>query len=619
MHKDMPAQNPQAKYLAGFCYVALGIGCAMAFMVDPQGYVGKSAVPASSTSLLWTMLGAVFAWLFSRVHKARLFRPVHMVFGLLFGVLNYFGTTLFAYDTWGFLHTPLAWSRAGLQWMGQGFPMAAFLALVDGWLREGRLTCAFKNKISFAPWLANAYAKHPLLCSMGFFWLCWSPYLLVFFPGSLSWDMGEMAAQFFGLRQLNTWHPVFLTWVLGSFLWLGKLFASDTLGLALFTLLQTVALAFALGQVMVFLRRMGANFWAQAIALVFFALTPIWGAYAQFICKDTLYTALLLLFTLQTLELLKRECKRTAGFWIAYGLYALLACLVRSNGLYVILPTGLLLVGVGLKGKQRLRAGMALGGAVLCALLFSEVLMPLLHIPDEAEGGIYSVPFQQSARALRDHGEQITPEEYAGIDRVLAAENLPGIYEPWISDPVKYTFKQYGQSQAVKKEALEAYRKTWLSMLKKYPATYLEAFVAGNSAYYTFTPKMEGETFNNQAGNRFVFETHPQVATNLDVHVNYLPLMEKPQILLAAFARGWRHVPFLSLLYVCAAYTWLLVGAGISLGRRGCWRELLGFVPALLSLGVCMLSPVNDYFRYFLPIVAMCVPLLVFADGKSPS
>ena len=36
-------------------------------------------------------------------------------------------------------------------------------------------------------------------------------------------------------------------------------------------------------------------------------------------------------------------------------------------------------------------------------------------------------------------------------------------------------------------------------------------------------------------------------------------------------------------------------------------------MPALLSLGVCLLSPVNDYFRYFLPVVAMCPMLLGLA------
>ena len=86
--------------------------------------------------------------------------------------------------------------------------------------------------------------------------------------------------------------------------------------------------------------------------------------------------------------------------------------------------------------------------------------------------------------------------------------------------------------------------------------------------------------------------------------------MEPVRRMLALFARGWRHIPLLSLLYACAGYTWLLVGAAVSLCRQKQWKRLIAFLPALLSLGVCMLSPVNDYFRYFLPIVAMTIPLI---------
>lgn len=68
------------------------------------------------------------------------------------------------------------------------------------------------------------------------------------------------------------------------------------------------------------------------------------------------------------------------------------------------------------------------------ALLLSKVLIPALGIPDETASGIYSVCFQQSARVLRDHGDTVTPEEYAEIDRVLDAEKLPELYETNISD-----------------------------------------------------------------------------------------------------------------------------------------------------------------------------------------
>ena len=43
----------------------------------------------------------------------------------------------------------------------------------------------------------------------------------------------------------------------------------------------------------------------------------------------------------------------------------------------------------------------------------------------------------------------------------------------------------------------------------------------------------------------------------------------------------------------------------------------MGFLPALMSFAVCLLSPANDYFRYFLPIIAMTPALLAFVSCPS--
>ena len=174
----------------------------------------------------------------------------------------------------------------------------------------------------------------------------------------------------------------------------------------------------------------------------------------------------------------------------------------------MVLPSGLLLLAVGAKGKARLPLAASLGGCVACALLFSNVLIPALGIPDETASGIYSVCFQQSARVLRDHGDTVTPEEYAEIDRVLDAEKLPELYETNISDPVKFTFRYSGQGAAVEKEALKRYAQTWKKMAAEYPLSYAEAFFGGSTGYYAFIPKMEGPSYNNQAGNRLMFETY---------------------------------------------------------------------------------------------------------------
>jgi len=588
-----------------FC-VLVGVLSAMSFVIGQEGYAGMSELPASATSYLWSALAACFALLLHHVFVKRQLRlhPLTAAMALLFGLLNAFCGHLFAFDSWN-----MSLSRFGLlclRSVGQAVPMAAALSWLDSLLHSGALKAPDSAKLP--GWIE----KHELLLLMAVLILCWSPYLIAYYPGTVCWDLGEMVAQFFGQTEMDTWHPVFTTWLIGGCVWLGRLIGSDNLGAALFTLLQTLMLSYALARAVQWLKTIGIKLAVRLAALAFFALVPLWGGYAQFISKDTLYTASMLLFTLSVLRAASgKETKHEPAALFVWGL---LSCLLRSNGLYVVLPTAVVLVAFGAKGRKRLSLGTGLAGAVVCALLFSNVLIPALGIRDETASGIYSVCFQQSARTLRDHADTVTEAEYAEIDRVLDAENLPALYEPWISDPVKYTFRQYGQGAAAEKEALSRYRSTWLSMLRKYPLTYAESFFAGNLSYYTFAPKIEGETYNNQAGNRLVFETYELGDSRghdprfLDT--TQISMLEPVRKVLALFARGWRHIPLLGLLYACATYTWALAGAALSAARRRQWRLLIGFLPALLSLGVCMLSPVNDYFRYFLPIAAMTIPLI---------
>ena len=621
----MMANRQASRIPRAFLCAMLGIASAMCFVVDTEGYVGMSALPAASTSYLWSALALCFALLLHHVHVRRELRPGvgAALVGLLFGVLNAFGGLLFAYDSWAMLRSPATLALTLLRSVGQAVPMTALLTWVDAALRGGALhrpgaLDAAPVPAALKP-LWRWASRHEAAAYMILLALCWSPYLIAFFPGTVCWDLGEMVAQFFGQRPMDTWHPVFLTWVIGGCVWLGRLVGSDNLGAALYTLLQTALMAFALGSSLRLMRSLRLSRAARLAATAFFALLPIWGGYAQFISKDTLYTSALLLLTLCLIRLvLAREGRLAAPVGReAAGLFVwgLLTCLMRSNGLYVILPTAAFAFAFAARGRSRLAVGGALAGAVALALLFSHVLLPALGVRDETASGLYSVCFQQSARVLRDHAGEVTPEEYAEIDRVLDAENLAELYEPWISDPVKFTFRQYGQGAEAEKAALARYRETWLSMLSKYPLTYAEAFFAGNVSYYTFAPKLEGETYNQQAGNRLVFETYELGEDPRFLHTEQIAALEGARTLLAVFARGIRHIPLVGLRYACATYSWLLAGAGMSAVRQRRWRLLCCFLPALLTLGVCMLGPVNDYFRYFLPIVAM-TPALLSAAGS---
>lgn len=605
---------------------AMAIFCSKAFVINPHLYIGKSAIPADTTDYLWGFF-ALFLWaLFCYAFGVLRLRPRvgEVVFGLLFGVANFFGTSLFAYDSWAFIGVSLSWFAVVFKCLGQGFTMMAGLTLVAHLLQRA----AEKRKPALdaagptGPFarVLRLYRNHTVLfCSVVFF-LCWVPYMAAFYPGSVIYDMCVIVRQYFGLQPMTTWHCVFTNYFFGSCIWLGRQLGSDNYGTLIYMLGQSALMAYAFGCLMRYLRAINAGKAWQWAALAFYGLVPIWGCYAMMIGKDTYYTATLMLFFLHTLSLLHngREALPKTRTLIGYSVTALLVCLWRNNGLYVVLPSTVgILLFLARGRRQKIRVGIPLVSAVVLALLFHNALVPALGIIDDSGSGIYSVAFQQTARIVRDHKGELTPEEVAEIDRILDYEQIGSMYEPWISDPVKDTFRQFGQGAEVEKEALDRFRPVWLSLVQKYPETSLQAFLAGNVSYYAFTPKYDGITYNQQAGQRFVFTNYWEPNEG-ELHTTQPEALTPLRNFMISFANRWWTLPGLAYLYVFPFYTWLLVAVGLSLVHQGRWRALMVMLPALLSFGVCLLSPADDYLRYFLPIIAMTLPTLAAAVHRGP-
>ena len=164
---------------------------------------------------------------------------------------------------WAMLASPATLALTLLRSAGQAVPMASLLAWVDAGLRGGALYRP--GTLDDAPVpaalrpLRRWALRHEMAAYMLMLALCWSPYLIAFYPGTVCWDLGEMVAQFFGQRPMDTWHPVFLTWVIGGCVWLGRLVGSDNLGAALYTLIQTELMAFALSGVLRLMRALRLN------------------------------------------------------------------------------------------------------------------------------------------------------------------------------------------------------------------------------------------------------------------------------------------------------------------------------------------------------------------------
>ncbi len=613
------ADRPLArKWLVQLVFLCLAIFCAKGFVINPNLYIGKSAVPAATTDYLWAFVALALWQLMVFVYLRRRMRPRagEIVFGLLFGVANFLGTSLFAYDSLAFIGTTMLWSGAAFKCLGQGFAMTTALTALSNLLKSSLRAGDGVRFTRFAR-LRALYRAHTTTFSAAVFLLCWLPYLVSFYPGTVIYDMCVMVRQFFGMNPMTTWHSVFTTSLMGSVVWFGRLFGSDNLGSLIYMLLQSIMLAFAFGLCMRILRQLGASRGWQLAVLLFFALTPIWGYYCEMICKDTLYTATLLLFLLKTLEFSRREPGQPirARELVFCSLMAFFACLIRNNGIFVVVPSAVIMVLAMFHGKRRVRVGVPLLAAMAAAALFTYALIPALGVINDNFSAFHYVMFQQTARALRHHGSEVTDEQKAAIDQVLDVEKIAAVYEPYIADPVRNTTRLDGATPEAQQTALKNYHRVWLEMLIKYPSDYFQSFIANNSGYYAFTPYMDGITYLQQAGLRFVFQNYWEPNPG-ELHTVQPDWLQKPRAVMTSLAFRWRTLPILSLLYVLPVYTWLLIGAAISMAHQKRWREIALFVPALLSFGVCLISPVNDYLRYFLPIVAM-TPILMAITGAA--
>lgn len=207
-----------------------------------------------------------------------------------------------------------------------------------------------------------------------------------------------------------------------------------------------------------------------------------------------------------------------------------------------------------------------------------------------------SIPLQQTARYLRDHFDEVTEDEARTLQRgfTVSLSQVATSYNPVLSDPVKASFIAHPDV-----EYLKEYFIVWYHQMLKHPYTYIQAFL--NQTYGYFYPN------KHNWGEKY-FAAFDIVGTE-HLQTDYIDLR------FVVKANSIRHIlenavyliektPILGLLLSAGMYVYILIGESIYLLSKKKWRELIILLPGFAILLICLLSPVNGYLRYLLPIIA---------------
>ena len=434
--------------------------------------------------------------------------------------------------------------------------------------------------------LPKLWKKHPFLVPWLMIFVCWLPYVLVRFPAALEFDAYRQIMQALGILPFTAHSPPASSFVMGLWVKIGyNLLGSYELGLFLFVLFQAAVCSAIFAYTTLTMKRLQVPELLQLLSVAIYAIATIYSNYISTIVKDVLFSCLTVLFIALLAEelFLPHSRKRCAALFAA----ALLMAIARNNGIYVLMLCAIVFAVYVLLTRKRRYAGILL--ALILAWgahsLYKDVLLPALGVAEGPFAEVMSIPFQQTARYVRDYPDDVTTEEAAAIAAVIDYKNLGALYDPDLSDPVKGTFTG-------NKDALGPYLKTWLAHFLRHPDAYLQATI--NNIYGFFYPNTENFVFYNGLIN--IGDVQFQDCTTL------MPLRN----ILSYCVKLFESFPLTMPLSNTGFQMWIAIYLA-AYALFGCRDKRYAFVvlPSLIGIAVCAASPTFflNGVRYALPVI----------------
>ena len=503
---------------------------------------------------------------------------------------------------------------AGTTWM---ISMAFYLL---GYLTENVLKPEQKaDGLKKQSEIAKLYKKHPMLTAAVGLILCWTPHIILAYPGYITTDAWTSILQYNHLRGFTSHHPPVFTVLVSVFMNIGIKLGGSNAGIFILVAIQIVACAAVLAYMIYIMNTVfNSPKWLNIGAFLIGALVPYYSGYVTVVVKDNPYSYAFLLFMIECVCLLEMG----TGFFKSKKHIVLLAVsiimvnLFRNNGKYVIVPFLMVILVCMLFKRKSLPAKKQKAEAAKQIVQVAAVfLIPLIasmaveaavishyNISGGSKREMFSLLFQQTARYVKYHESEMSDEEKSAIAAILDYDNIKEDYDPRISDPVKNKFKEN-----VEVEDFKNYLKVWLLEFFKHPKTYVDATL--NQNYCILYPGVDNDK---------VYEHRYHTQFDLVTQIEAFADVEKDEpSARVEIDKGIESVPFslpvLGMLSNGAFYNMLYIGLFIFAAYRKNGKWLLASIPIILCDAIVVLGPVVLRSpRYTFPIVYPAPILLAF-------
>ncbi len=420
------------------------------------------------------------------------------------------------------------------------------------------------------------------------------PYMLCSYPGIFMGDTQTQLYYALGVCNYSSHHPVAHTFLLQLFMqlvpaldWNGAFFC--------YSMVQMLFFFLAAALVIKTLIESRVNHKIVAGILLYYLVNPMLTSYLFLVSKDVIYASFFVLFYVFFHRSLEGHDRKNEGLLIL-ALTGMI--LFRNEGKYIVSGT---FIAALLLQKYRKRAFRNLFITVLLCVVMSYVVYPCFNVQKGSVAEMLSIPFQQTARYVKEAQEDITEEEAEVIGEVLDYKSLGERYDANISDPVKETYSKEDSK-------LPAYFKVWFQMMWKHPSIYAQSFIS-NYYQYFYVGNYFMQLPSYSRSSVLMEDTNGRLGTE----VFYPQVRDGLRERYAELLEDISSLPIISFMRMPGIYIWICLLCLFYVIRK---RSLTAFVfcmPVLLHILVLITGPTNGYYgRYEFPMFIYLPMVVIF-------
>ena len=415
-----------------------------------------------------------------------------------------------------------------------------------------------------------------------------TPWLLMNYPGSANPDTELQYRIFLGDSNWTNWQPVVSTLIMGSLFTIGKNIVDANFGFFLYNVVQTVISIVIFNYLFLVLKKMHLPVVIGFAILAFYTFWPLFGGYSQWVEKDYLFALFMLWDTVIISEIIY-DSKVSARNAILLLAVSVLCTFLRNNGVHAILPALICLV-FALKKTDRIKVIVIAATVLLIFECATRIVYPALGIGKTSISETIGVMFQQTARYVNTYPDEVTEEEKAVLTKNFQNYDIFDNYDPTINDPVKIYYNH---------STPKDYFTTWVKMFLKHPFIYVDSYLNGSFGYLAPVKTDTGA---------YIMTKYPAYMEET-MGLHHTASAESQEKLIKRL-NGSSDIPILRMLNMPGFYTWLLLGAMFIALASDKKKAVIPFIPGLVTIAVCTVSPLACAMRYAFAYV-VCAPFLI--------